>query len=180
MDALQARRCAWRCRTANERGADGCVAECRERSLDCASMCAREMRTSKDVMNLAPQQVTFALFMHTSEMKFLQIALVLALLVASTYALSCNVGSSGGGTATTCAAQDFGAAADTCYSCTMTASGGVAAYGCLAASSCITLKAACTSNYKSCTSANCNSCSPASVLQVSAAFIFSVVAAMLF
>jgi len=96
----------------------------------------------------------------TSEMKALQAALALALLVASTLALKCNVGSSG--TTGTCASIDLGSAADTCYTCTVTAGGQTAttASGCLSASNCNALKAACGNGYTSCTTDNCNRCSP--------------------
>jgi len=114
-------------------------------------------------------------------MKFLQIAVTLALLVVSTYALKCNVGGTGTGQTGTCVSTDYGAAADTCISCKIS-SGGVSAAtagGCLAASSCVTAKAACAGTYASCTTDNCNSCSPASALQVSFAFLLAAVAAMM-
>jgi len=114
-------------------------------------------------------------------MKFLQIAVTLALLVVSTYALKCNVGTSGTGSTGTCVSTDLGAAADTCISCKISAGGQSAATagGCLAASTCAAIKSACTGTYASCTTDNCNSCSPASALQVSFAFLLAAVAAMM-
>ena len=123
-------------------------------------------------------------------MKFIQVTLALALLVASTYAIKCNVGGSLGGT-TSCLSQDFGALnVDTCYSCKVTKAGqtGVSASACLStgtsAISCNTVKAdtvKCDSadSFKSCTTDNCNSCSPASALQASAVLLLAVAAAMM-
>jgi hypothetical protein len=121
---------------------------------------------------------------RTSQMKFIQVTLALALLVASTYALKCNVGGSGG-SVTSCVSTDLGTAADTCYSCKITVAGqsGITASGCLStgtgANKCDTVKAGCTDSYKSCTTDNCNSCSPASALQASAVLLLAVAAAMM-
>jgi hypothetical protein len=117
-------------------------------------------------------------------MKFIQVTLALALLVASTYALKCNVGGSSGST-NVCNPTDLGTAADTCYSCKITAAGvtAVSANGCLStgtsANKCDTVKAGCTDSYKSCTTDNCNSCSPASALQASAVLLLAVAADMM-
>ena len=122
---------------------------------------------------------------RTSQMKFIQVTLALALLVASTYALKCNVGASSGST-TVCNPTDLGTAADTCYSCKVTAAGvtAVSANGCLStgtgANKCDTVKSNCAADsYKSCTTDNCNSCSPASALQASAVLLLAVAAAMM-
>jgi hypothetical protein len=121
---------------------------------------------------------------RTSQMKFIQVTLALALLVASTYALKCNVGGTSGSTST-CVATDLTTTADTCYSCKVTSAGqtGVIAGGCLAGTGigkCDTYKAACTADtFKTCTTDNCNSCSPASALQASAVLLLAVAAAMM-
>ena len=109
-------------------------------------------------------------------MKCLQIAFFATILIASTYALSCNVGSATG----TCPATDLGAAADTCFKCVT--KGVAVSSGCMAASSCATIKTACNANgvYSDCTTANCNGCSPASALQASAVLLVGALAAMLF
>ena len=122
-------------------------------------------------------------------MKFIQVTLALALLVASTYAIKCNVGASIGGQ-TSCASQDLGTVVDTCYSCKVTKAGqtGVSASACLStgtsAISCNTVKADTVKcdradSFKSCTTDNCNSCSPASALQASAVLLLAVAAAMM-
>ena len=119
-------------------------------------------------------------------MKFLQIAVTLALLVASTYALKCNNGLSVG-SSTSCASQDVGTTYDTCYSgkflaagITSTTAGACQSTGTTAAA-CSTIKATSSdqASFKTCQTDNCNSCSPASALQVSFAFLLAAVAAMM-
>ena len=112
-------------------------------------------------------------------MKCLQIAFFATILIASTYALSCNVGTATG----TCPAQDLGADYTTCYKC-ITSTGVATAAGCGSSLiPCATIKSACEAakgTYSSCTTANCNGCSPASALQASAVLLVGAVAAMLF
>ncbi len=113
-------------------------------------------------------------------MKCLQIAFFATILIASTYALSCNQGTATG----TCPASDLGADFTTCYKCVNSAGVAVAsactASGLLACSSIKTNCEAAKGTYSSCTTANCNGCSPASALQASAVLLVGAVAAMLF
>ena len=123
---------------------------------------------------LARKQIT------DSEMKFFQTAVVLALLVVSTYAIQCNVG----GSALCNKAQDF-PTYDSCYSCTVSAGGAsaISAGSCNSVAgitnTCDATKAACSSGYKACQTNNCNSCSPASALQASVVFLLAAAAAIL-
>jgi hypothetical protein len=117
-------------------------------------------------------------------MKLIQVTLALALLVASTYALKCNVGGTDPDGKTQCDSTDFGVLADTCFSCKVTSGGksGTVAAGCKAGAGltgCDALKASCSDSYKSCTTDNCNSCSPASALHASAVLLLAVAAAMM-
>jgi hypothetical protein len=119
-------------------------------------------------------------------MKFLQIAVTLALLVASTYALKCNNGLSVG-SSISCASQDVGTVYDTCFSGKFLAAGvtSIKASACQStgdtAAACSTIKATSSdqASFKTCQTDNCNSCSPSSALQVSFAFLFAAVAAMM-
>ncbi len=109
-------------------------------------------------------------------MKFIQIAVLATVLVASAHALKCNVGTATG----TCPSSDLGAGADTCFKCV---SAGVAvSSGCLKSGSCTTFKNACASPavYSECTTDNCNGCSPASALQISVLLLIAAMASMMF
>jgi hypothetical protein len=112
-------------------------------------------------------------------MKFLQIAALATLMIASAFALKCNVGTATG----TCPSSDLGSTFDTCFKCVK--DGVAAANGCQASGlvACATLKSACEASkgtYSSCTTDNCNGCSPASAIQASAFLLVAAVAAMLF
>jgi hypothetical protein len=115
-------------------------------------------------------------------MKFLQVAILAIVLVASAHALSCNVATATPGT---CPGVDLGADIDTCFKCV--AAGVASANGCSStgagsSTSCSGVKSICETTgkgtYTSCQTANCNGCSPASALQISAFLLLAALSAM--
>ncbi len=117
-------------------------------------------------------------------MKFIQVTLALALLVASTYAIKCTVSGTREKGAP-CESEDKGTTYDTCYICKMKVNGEISTTldGCRSTGTgvnCDTMKTACTEGFVSCKTDNCNACpSPASALQASAVLLLAVAAAMM-
>jgi hypothetical protein len=114
-------------------------------------------------------------------MKFLQIVILAAVLVASAHAIKCATSALDG---KSCPEKDLGAAADTCFKCVI--SGVATANSCLstgAAATCAALKKGCEDakgTYSDCKTDNCVTCSPASALQASAFVLVAAFVAMLF
>ncbi len=108
-------------------------------------------------------------------MKFLQIAFLATVLIASAHAIKCNSGTATG----VCPSKDS-PSMDSCFKCVAK---GVAESGsCNKAGSCQTIKGFCLSPfvYTECQTDDCNGCSPASALQISVVLLLSALAAMIF
>ncbi len=108
-------------------------------------------------------------------MKFLQIAILATVLIASAQAIKCNEGVATG----VCPSKDF-PNADTCFKCNQ--KGVVESGSCKKGASCDTIKGICLTPfvYSDCQTDNCNGCSPASALQVSVLLLLSALASMIF
>ncbi len=114
-------------------------------------------------------------------MKFLQIVILAAVLVASAHALKCHVSATDG---KSCPITDVSTLGDTCFKCVKDGVG--AASVCMSsgeAATCPSFKAGCekvSGKYSDCTTDSCNNCSPASALQASAFVLVAAFVAMLF
>ncbi len=108
-------------------------------------------------------------------MKFLQIAILATVLIASAQAIKCNTGSATG----VCPSKDT-PSADTCFKCNQ--KGVVESGSCKKGASCDTIKGFCATPfvYSDCQTDDCNGCSPASALQISVLLLLSALASMIF